>query len=263
MYIEISDQFKEAIRHNNAEEISKTLIRAAVTQEATIVDISTDLGFCYCMENSGLGKFKPSNILYFYHALQHQDGCCFGLKWRSLEFLTSMLFSSGAKLVAKGPNNTTIDFPRVHRKVLQEKLGDLLPHPHSGVVLHEMAYGHNVIDFVMYDMRATANATIFFVQVSSSPYSSKKKKKEDLKDVVKDGTVLLTKLPICSHYKNLHSVTFNQQVYIYATTNLTGWNRHEGVYFLNLLEFSPTDLPNSPASVYREKPMFKNQVISV
>ena len=49
----------------------------------------------------------------------------------------------------------------------------------------------------------------------------KKKKKEDLKDVVTDGTVLLTTVPICGHYKDIKS-PFAEQT---TSRIVTNWER--------------------------------------
>ena len=133
--------------------------------------------------------------------------------------------------------------PAVSKRVIQQQIGDLLPGPHVGVVLYEMANGHNVIDSIIYDMRSTGNASIYFIQVSSSQYSKKTKKEECLRvDKVMDGPRVCSTVPISSHYTVVlpSVVHFKNLFYIYATTNLIGWNNYNAVYFLNLLEYSPT-----------------------
>lgn len=109
MFQEISKQFAQAQSRNieGFDELCKVIIHVAVTQEGTILDVP---GMCYCMDNSGLGIFKPSNILYLYHALKRLQGLSFGLEWRKLEVLTSVLVGSGAKLKVNGKDGH-IDLP--------------------------------------------------------------------------------------------------------------------------------------------------------
>ncbi len=188
----------------------------------------------YCTNNTGLGTFKPSNIIFL--AIQAQKGLSFGLKWKELEFLTRVMLSSGARLEVRILGGS-IKLPRVTHTEVQCKIGAHLPEPHVGVVLYELAYKHNVIDFILYDMNA---GSIYWIQVSSSPYSSKSKKKMNLNtDKVMDGRVILSSHNIANHY--VPTVKFKEEFYIYATTNLTGWNTTAGVGFFNLLEFTPTD----------------------
>lgn len=60
------------------------------------------------------------------------------------------------------------------------------------------------------------------------------KKKEHLKDKVKKGRGCLSQDSISDHYtKGLPSVKFVRKIYVYATTNLSGWNETPEVYFLN------------------------------
>ena len=174
---------------------------------------------CYCIENSGIAAFKPSNILYLYHALHHLKGFNFTLQWRKLEVLTNVLLGSGTKLTVEGKSGSII-LPAVSKRVIQQQIGDLLPGPHVGVVLYEMANGHNVIDSIIYDMRSTRNASIYFIQVSSTQYSKKTKKEECLRvDKVMDGPRVCSTVPISSHYTVVlpSVVHFKNLFYIYVT----------------------------------------------
>lgn len=59
-----------------------------------------------------------------------------------------MFVESGAKLKVRGKDGD-IYLPEVKKTVIQAEIGEILPKPHCDVVLHELAYGHNIIDFII------------------------------------------------------------------------------------------------------------------
>ena len=81
MVQEITDQFREAQLRGDKDSLCNEIVNVAVTQNGYLGDTSTTLGMCYCIENSGIAAFKPSNILYLYHALHHLKGFNFTLQW--------------------------------------------------------------------------------------------------------------------------------------------------------------------------------------
>ena len=128
-----------------------------------------DHGVMHCISiDYGTKAFKPANILFLYHAIQALSGQSFGLKWRKLKFLTRVMLSCGASLTAKA-GSAEIKLPRCYKCVTQPTIG-ALPSADETIFLYELAIGHNVIDFILYDMENRN-----FIQVSSSPYSRRQK----------------------------------------------------------------------------------------
>ena len=62
-------------------------------------DYAIMLAYTYSTVSSGMGPFKPTNILFLYHAINSQKGLSFRLKWKGLELLTRVMLSSGASLM--------------------------------------------------------------------------------------------------------------------------------------------------------------------
>lgn len=89
MFQEISDQFCQCQNYKEFNNMCQKIIALSAGDIGLMSDWPTKMGMTYCTNHYGMGAFKPSNILFVYHAIASQKGLSFGLKWKELEFLTS------------------------------------------------------------------------------------------------------------------------------------------------------------------------------
>lgn len=145
-------------------------------------------------------------------------------------------------MILCGPCQAILDkkeytIPRVTKQILQKEISDL-PMPEEisvGVVtLLTLASGHNVVNFVLYDRRGTP-VRVYFIQTSKSNYGTKKSKKDALSNKVMSGRTEKSAVSIKKHY----SASFEESdiLYVFATTDMRGFDNNPGIIFLSLIQF--------------------------
>lgn len=123
-----------------------------------------------------------------------------------------MLSTSDVKVLGR---ESELSVKGAEKTIQQNEIGEK---PDIHVTLLVLARKHNVIDSILYDCRRKPSK-VYFVQTSSSAYSSKKKGIECLQDLVKkDSTDMSNGKPIIDHYTDFLSGKV-EKYYIYATTD--------------------------------------------
>lgn len=221
-------------------EVNDAIINIVVKGNIGPSQLGVRMGLAYCCSSNGLGQFKPSSSYYVYNAMAQTDAFGFegGLEWQRLESLTSIMLCAADVNVKKGQE--TISVPKANCNVQQNSIGEFTAKEiqHGVVTLVTLAPNHNIVDFIMFDRRPGAH-TVYLIQTSSTNYSKKKKKFEDIYiQHVMEGRKKVSETSMYKHYTDF--LKKKQTKFIYATTDLEDYESHTNVHFMDLLRFSPS-----------------------
>ena len=138
------------------------------------------------------------------------------------------MLTSGVKVLG---NKSELSVTAAQETIQQNEIGEKPEIPDCSVSLLVLARNHNVIDSILYDCRRNPRK-VYFVQTSSSAYSSKKKGIECLQNPVKkDSTDVSNGKPIIDYYTDFLSGKV-EKYYIYATTDCSrSTKKRNDVYF--------------------------------
>jgi hypothetical protein len=223
---------------------TQKILDLCMSGEGEDSSLAAYLGLAYCIENSGCSKYKPASMYFAYRAYSNLHGTVLAAKWQGLETLTQLLISASVCEIISAEGTMTL--PRANHFVHQPEIGIKCDSKirNGAVTLLILAEGHNAVDLILYDRRPQ-KANVFFFQTSSASYASKKTsegKKACLAHFVKKDDISISECAISDYYTKFLKHNF---IYVFATTHMLNWKFHSGVYFLDLLKFSPAVYGNT------------------
>ena len=247
MLTTLDDQYKNILKIDGVGgpyKICRSLVALLKSGECQLWDTPSVIGCAYCTNPTSIGKWKLAHAFYGFRAVEDLGGCAFhwGERWQQLESITQLMLStSDVKVFGR---DSELTMKKAEKIIQQNEIGEKPVIEDNSVTLLVLAPKHNVIDSILYDCRRKPSK-VYFVQTSSSAYSSKKKGMECLQDPVKkDSTDMSEGKPIIDHYTDFLSGEV-EKYYIYATTDCSRSTKNRNdVYFLDLLELCPDSSSN-------------------